>query len=355
MGTRDTVRVSVFILLAAGLSFGQAVKETAIPLGNALDRALEQSSLTRANAKPFHIKVHLFESTNPPSDYRAEIEEYWISPKRWRRSIDSPDFKQTIVVTADRMSERNDGDYYPLWLRSFITGIFDPVPNPEQWNQADAKIRQITLPNGQHSEACARLKLKLGTDTVNNDAFANACFDGAGLLSFIGQPGYGMEFHDYQRFGTKLVARRYQDDPEPGTELVGKIVLLEELKTPDESLFAVDVPTAPEQQLQSVRVSQTTIERAAAGPLAIVWPPVKSGKTSGVLSMYISVDRKGQVREAYQLNADNPGLQDAARDQLLKWKLKPMSTKGIPVQAEAGLTFRFETTFAGAGTPAEKP
>jgi hypothetical protein len=72
--------------------------------------------------------------------------------------------------------------------------------------------------------------------------------------------------------------------------------------------------------------------------------------------MYISVDRKGQVREAYPLNADNPGLQDAARDQLLKWKLKPMTVKGVPVQAEAGLTFRFETMLAaGAEKSTEKP
>jgi outer membrane biosynthesis protein TonB len=62
--------------------------------------------------------------------------------------------------------------------------------------------------------------------------------------------------------------------------------------------------------------------------------------------MYVSVDRQGRVREAYPLNSDNGGLQDAARDQLLKWKLKPMAAKGVPVQAEAALTFRFETTLA---------
>jgi TonB family protein len=62
--------------------------------------------------------------------------------------------------------------------------------------------------------------------------------------------------------------------------------------------------------------------------------------------MYVSVDRQGHVREAYPLNSDNAGLQDAARDQLLKWKLKPMAANGVPVQAEAPLTFRFETTLA---------
>jgi TonB family protein len=147
-----------------------------------------------------------------------------------------------------------------------------------------------------------------------------------------------------------MVARRYQDNPEPGTELVAKVVLLEELKKPDATLFAIGQPTPQDQRLQSLQVGQATIEKAASGQPGIVWPAVQSGKTSGLLSMYISVDRQGRVREAYPLNSDNAGLQDAARDQLLKWKLKPMVAKDVPVQVEAGLTFRFETTLAANAT-----
>lgn len=345
--------VSAVLLLTVRVCFGQQVTETSVPLGKALDHALEQSALTGADAKPFHLKMHLFESTNPPSPYRADIEEYWVSQKQWRRSIDTPEFKQTLIVNGDQITEQNTGDYYPLWLKSFITGIFDPVPNADQWNKLDAKISQITLPSGQHSDACARMKFKVGSETVNNDAFANVCFDGAGLLKFVGSPSYSMEFHDYQRFGKKMVARRYQDDPEPGTELVANVVLLEELKKPDVTLFSIGQPTPPEQRLQSVVVSQATIEQAAEGQPALAWPPVQSGKTTGLLSMYVSVDRQGRVREAYPLNSDNAGLQDAARDQLLKWKLKPMAANGVPVQVEAPLTFRFETTLAtNAAQPA---
>jgi TonB family protein len=344
--TVQTCCISALLLLNARVCCGQRVTETSVPLGNALNHALEQSSLTGVNAKPFHIKVHLFESTNPTSPYHAEIEEYWVSLLQWRRTIDSEKFEQTLIVNGEQVSEQNTGDYYPLWLRSFITGIFDLVPNVDQWNKLDAKVMQITLPNGQRSDACARMKFKLGSDTVDNDAFASVCFDGSGLLKFIGSPSYSMEFHDYKSFATKMVARRYQDDPEPGTELVANVVLLEELKKPDAALFSIGQPTPPEQRLQSVHVGQATIEQAAEGQPALVWPPVPSGKTTGLLSMYISVDRQGRVREAYPLNSDNARLQDAARDQLLNWKLKPMTAKDVPVQAEAGLTFRFETTLA---------
>jgi TonB family protein len=353
MMTLKSVRlafVPAALLLTAVVCSGQHVTETSVPLGKALDHALEQSVLTGTNAEPFHIKVHLFESTNPPSPYRTDIEEYWVSAKQWRRSIDAPEFKQTLIASGDQISEQDTGDYYPLWLKNFITALFDPVPNADPWNKLDAKITQITLPNGQRSDACARMKFKVGSDTVNNDAFANVCFDGAGLLKFIGSPGYSVEFHEYHRFGKKMIARRYQNGPESGTELVANVVLLEELRNPVAALFSIGQSTPPEQRLQSVVVSQSTIERAAEGQPAITWPAVQSGRTTGLLSMYVSIDRQGHLREAYPLNSDNAGLQDAARDQLLKWKLKPMVASGVPVQAEAALTFRFETTSASNAT-----
>jgi hypothetical protein len=335
-------------LLLTSFATGQGVKGTSIPLGNALDHALEMSSLTRTESRPFHLKVHLFESTNPSSDYHAEIEEYWVSAQQWRRTVESAKFKQGTVTNGAQTSEQNAGDYYPLWLRNFVTGIFDPVPHSDLWT--GSKISQITLPNGQRSDACARLKFKVGSETVQNDAFATICFEGEGLLKFVGMPGYEMEFHEYKRFGKQMIARRYQDDPEPGTEIVANVVLLEEYKNPNTALFLVEKPTSDALTLRSIRVSQKTVEAAAAGQAPLTWPKVQSGKTEGVLSMYISVDREGNVREAYPLNADNPGLQDTARDQLLKWKLKPMTANGVPIQAEAALTFRFETSLTASTT-----
>ena len=63
-----------------------------------------------------------------------------------------------------------------------------------------------------------------------------------GCLSSFGFPGYSMEFHDYKRFGKQMIARRFQDDPESGTELVANVVLLEELKNPDALMFTIEKP-----------------------------------------------------------------------------------------------------------------
>jgi TonB family protein len=340
------------LLLAGTVLRGQSVTTKSVPLGDQLKRALEASSLTGGQSRPFHLKIKLIESTNPSSEYRAEIEEYWVSPEQSHRSIDSPDFKQTLITSNGQVSEQDTGDYFPLWLRNFIRAIADPVPNADLWEGLHAQITQIKLPNGQQSEACARVKFKIGSATVKNDAFGNLCFGDKGLVTFVGTPGYSMEFHDYKKFGKQWIARRYQDDPEPGTELVAKIIFLGELKKPDASLFSVAPSTSSRDSFRSVPVTQATIEQAAESEPAIKWPPVTSGKTSGLLSMYISVGRDGRVREAYPLNSDNAGLQDTARDQLLKWRIKPIAIDGYPVQVESAMSFHFDTTLSDATQPA---
>jgi TonB family protein len=343
---------SSLVLIALTCLFATAspaqVRESSVPLGTVLDKALENSVLTGEHAQPFHIKVHLFESTNPECGYCADIEEYWVSPTQWKRSIVSPKLTLTTVVSGDKSSEQMTGDYYPLWLRRFVIGIFEVVPHPEMWAKTGAMISQITLPDGRKSDACSRLITQIGSSAMKNDAFSNVCFSGDGLLNFVGTPGYAMEFHDYKKFGKLHVARTYIDHPESGTELVAKVAVLEPLKHPEASQFAVETPTASGNRLVSIPVPQDMIEANTLSGPPMVWPQVQSGKTDGKLSMYISIDREGHVREAYPLNSDNAGLQDAARDQLLKWQLKPFVNKGEPIQVEAAMSFQFKTTVAGS-------
>jgi outer membrane biosynthesis protein TonB len=73
-----------------------------------------------------------------------------------------------------------------------------------------------------------------------------------------------------------------------------------------------------------------------------VWPTVREGKTEGLISVYVSVDRSGHVREVWPLVSNNLELNQAAREQLLRWQYKPYNNGG-PSQMEAVLTFAFST------------
>jgi hypothetical protein len=139
------------------------------------------------------------------------------------------------------------------------------------------------------------------------------------------------------------VPRRFVIDPEPGTTIEAKIAELDELTSPDESLFGVQKPTPATERIGHTVVSEATLRSLSAYTPDILWPTVRSGKTSGVLSMYISVDRSGHVREAWPLNSDNAGLEDPAREQVMKWQFKPVKMHEVPVQTETVLTLAFNT------------
>lgn len=49
------------------------------------DHAMQQSQITLPGSKPFHLKATIAEKDSSDSDYQATVEEYWVSPTKWRR------------------------------------------------------------------------------------------------------------------------------------------------------------------------------------------------------------------------------------------------------------------------------
>ncbi len=250
---------------------------------------------------------------------------------------DKDGLHQIIVISAGNKTEKDEGEYFPLWLRNFETAIFDPIPNPAAWKMSGAVIEQITMPNGAKSAS------KIGTGERATDAFSNISFDSEERLSFFGSPRYGMEFHEYKAFGKKQIARKYVDDPEPGTTLVGQVVVLEdESKSSAADLFT-PLPTN-DNRFQTAAVNSEQMDKLIVGNPPITWPTVRSGDVHGHLAMYISADSQGNVREAWPLNSDNAGLEDPARDQVRAWKLKPaVDATGKRLQVDGGIGFLFDT------------
>ena len=57
--------------------------------------------------------------------------------------------------------------------------------------------------------------------------------------------------------------------------------------------------------------------------------------------MRVVVDREGVVRSVDDVFSDNPGLQQAAQEQIAKWRFRPHLDHGFPVQVISTLTFPF--------------
>jgi len=121
------------------------IKRTSVPLGDAIDKALTTGSLTYGEVPPFHIRIAITEPESPQSPYQGTIEEWWSSSSQWRREVTDKDgLRQTIVVSGGSKTEKDEGDYFPLWLRNFQYAILDPIPNPKAWHVSGALILKAT-------------------------------------------------------------------------------------------------------------------------------------------------------------------------------------------------------------------
>ena len=299
-------------------------------------RAIERSEITLLSSPPFHLRATVFEATNRNNDnYKADIEENWAAPDKWRRTVKTAKFSETLTTNGEKVSAQIDGDYYPHWLRTLVDAIFDP----------GAPLRGVDLTKSSDNPVlgmpvtCRRFGYRVGISPATNTIFASYCFQD-GLLQSILKPGYLADYSKYKKFGKQQVARRVQEWIEPGTTLEADIVDLDRVVTPDDSLFHVDQRSGP---LRTIAVSEPTLRALALSAPEVQWPTIKDGKPIGTLSIYVCVDQQGSVREIYALNSDNPYMTDAASKQVMSWKFKPASNSGEAVQIEGILTFAYQT------------
>ncbi|WP_263367349.1 energy transducer TonB [Edaphobacter bradus] len=200
-------------------------------------------------------------------------------------------------------------------------------------------LEQTLSASGTKTPPCASALVRIGGSPP---APASLCFFLNGLLSSVDTPGYEMEFNEFSDFNGKQIAHLYLSQIQPETLLVGKIDKLEH-SNKKADFFATPQSQSSPDPLASYTIDASQIEKLAENSTGLNWPTVSSGKTEGSISLFVSVDTHGQVREASVLSTDNPELDQAALDQLLGKKLKPAAWKGSPVQVEGPLLLSFST------------
>jgi TonB family protein len=337
-------------ILVASPCLAQAPTPVTRPLGDTLTKAVEASSLTTPGSHPFHVRLHIHDATDIASTMQADIEEFWMSPVLWKRTVTAAGLQQTTIVNETGTHVETTGDYFPLWLRGFVTALFDPVPNLASWNRPGAELQSMKLASGQFSSQCLNQQQRVGDDSPS--MAANICFFGNDILWNIDIPGYSMEFNKFMEFHKKHVASLYMSHQELGHFMVGKIEKLEDLNKPS-IFFAASPASRSFDSLASISLDQPQLMRLVPAPVASNWPPVSEGKSDGKVTIFLSMDRTGKIRESRVVTSDNRELNSTALALLENLQGKTASVKGNPIQVVGALTIPFSTSTVAGGTLTE--
>jgi hypothetical protein len=308
-------------------------------LSQQIKKAAERSTLDQPGTKPFHLKATLAPSFERDKDSgrTGEVEIWWASPAQWRRELRSPQFHQIEIADGAHRWQKNEGDYFPEWLRETAIELIKPIPPLEQvLEQAKtADVRRI----GQ----MINLSWTTASGTVEVPNILRswvALQNDSGLLLYAGGLGWGGEFKDYASFHGRMIARTVHVG---SPQVTAKVITLEELKDVAAGFFDAAAKGNDDQPLQTLPIAEISLRKNLLPSAPPAWPPLQDGPLEGKVSTKVVIDREGKAREIGPVVSDNPALNEAARQLFAAMRFNPFLLNGVSVQVISQVTVPFKT------------
>src|SRR5580704_16171829 len=201
-------------------------------LGNADDpertvkKAAEHSTLNQAGTKPFHLKAVIASSRERDrgSNRTGEVEIWWASPTQWRREVRSPEFHQIAIVNGGREWQKNEGEYFPEWLRETSRALIEPVPLS---NEALKQVKDAEVKRLMGSTYFSWTMMSTDGKVEKGMGAGLAVKDSTGLLLYGSGLGWGGSYKDYKNFNGRMVAQTVSVG---SPEVTAKVTTLEDLR-----------------------------------------------------------------------------------------------------------------------------
>lgn len=302
-------------------------------------KAVEKCTLDQPETRPFHLKATYAPSRERDNDSNrvGEVEFWWQSPNKWRREVRSPEFHQIAITDGSHQWQKNDGDYFPDWLRELSEAIVRPVPIP-----TDALITRIKTAQVRH--LMGQTNIDWDSDSTSGDALIRgkgyvALSDKTGLLNYAGGPGFGGEYHDFKDFHGRMIAYTIASGY---IEVTAKVSVLEDLKSIPDGFFDAGAQGGDAQPIHTIVLDETELRKNLLPGDSFTWPALTDGPLEGVVWTEVVLDRTGRIREMIPPVADNPGVAEAAEKGFRAMQFRPILRDGIPVQATGRLSVRFK-------------
>src|SRR5260370_13204848 len=100
-----TALILISLALWAALAASQGRSEAQV----------EQATLIAPGSPPFYLQAVISGRGDPNEHVEGEMS--WLAPDKWKRTIRSAEFSQTLIVNGDKIFEQDSDDYLPLAIQ----------------------------------------------------------------------------------------------------------------------------------------------------------------------------------------------------------------------------------------------
>jgi len=268
MRTRDLLLLPVMACVCLGAG--------AEDLSSRVKKVIEKSTLDQVGTPPFHLKAEIAPTMarNKDSGETGTVEIWWESPGRWRREVHSPAFSQVQIVDGEKVWQKNEGDYFPEWLREIAVALVNPVAKPaevfEHLKTADVKVG--------FGETHASWPIETVAGDRRIALFGNLSIsEPSGLLMGANGTGWNGYLSNFASFHKLLIARNVESG-----KVTAKITVLEDLGAQPEGWFDARAAGGDPAPIVTVVAEEAELRKNLLPAPAVVWPALSAGPLQGV-------------------------------------------------------------------------
>jgi hypothetical protein len=303
-----------------------------------IKKAVQRSTLDQQGTKPFHLVAELAPSfdRDKGSGRSGEVEIWWVAPTQWRREVRSPEFHQIEIVNNGTVWQKNDGEFFPEWLRETAVALVKPVPDLDRLLPS-AKAGEVKDAFGSTHISW----VEMGSDGAVSKGIGAGIDLGPDGMLFATGLGYDAGLAGFSDFHGRSVARKVTSGG-GGVEVTARVTVLEDLKNPPPQFFEPG-SNASDPPIETRVVDELAVRKNLIPQEAAAWPELAQGPLQGVLMATVVIDRGGRVRDVGNILSDNPGLSEAARERIANMRFKAYMVDGLPVQVVTTITLPFST------------
>jgi TonB family protein len=310
-----------------------------------LSLAASANGLDGPDVQPWHIKVsyQIFDHDGDPEN-SGIYEEFWISPRKYKRSYSSANFTQTDFAMDGSLYRSGNQEWPRLRELKVRELLIQPLGGGVDLHQS--RLVNSDRSFGQTILRCVTVRPRKPNIPITvigyPEAFPQFCFEQkAPILRFDSEGGGENDavYNNISRFQGRYVARDVRVSSEGKLRIALHVEILEGLSSATEFTPAADAvgPLNGRRALFPGNISELVLDMPAP-----VYPAsAKHAHIQGTVVVQAIVGKDGKVIEAHAVGGPAE-LQEAATDSVRKWEFRPFLVMGEPVEFES----KFEVFFA---------
>ena len=295
-----------------------------------VQRAANLSSIRAKGAPPFRLKANLKITQGDGSVAEGTYTETWVTDSQWRSETVLGGFQRTQVVMGSKIWTSDSSTTVPEGLDD-TPGTFDP------W-RGFAKVWKVDKFEDQEVDGRATTCFRTKSEGWGVSEF---CFESStGTLAARILPVHVSNktvdalciYRDYQSLGDRRVPTSYSCFEDKKLRLQAQIVELTLRPELDEKLFA-PLPDGKE----SARCL------AAPRPPMLIESeePFFPGVEKGIVTISLRVGTDGRTHDLKVVDSVDKESDEAALAAVRKWKFKPATCEGQPVDVAINVQVDF--------------